>query len=547
MMEITVFAQRTIYKGAFVILLAASISGFGCAGGLTSRRDLPRGGNVAQVQRQETGRNAVTASNAIADSLSAAEKSLAAATNEQASSTERERALIAYNDAVARLVLGLQKSAVFTGKQIIIPAAKGTYKVTIAEGEGFVDPAKFQRFLIASEIPRKHLKHDVRRDGLGGQMVGVIQPAPGQAQHCPPQGWAEPVTAVAEFSRPSPAGETKVVLSFLDPQVKDHVTVDHKRFPLAGDFTAPLAYYPRLNEMLFGFAAMLRSDKSASRSGIYFYEPYNPEKIPVIFVHGLMSSPHAWIPFINELNSDPEFRRKYQAWVYFYPSGMPIAANAIRLRHALADISTRYPLKKNIVLVGHSMGGIISKMQVTNTGDKLWNGIFGKSAGLLNAQFPPDSLIKQALIFQANPKITRVIFISTPHLGSRLATLRISNICGSIIRMPSAALHGFKPEYRSVLRGIEPSMRSVPNSIVGLSPKSPLLINLHKLAPAVPYHSIIGNQGKNDGALRDSSDGIVPYWSSHLPGAESEIIVPTGHDAFDHPHSVAEVLRILEM
>ncbi len=546
-MDIPVFTKWKIRKGASVLLLAASLSGFGCAGERTARRELMSGGNGALDQRHDPGHSAVGASKSIAVSLSNAEESLALATNEQASSPERAQALIAYNESVARLVMGLQKSAVFTGKPVIIPAAKGTYKVTLARGGGLVDPAKFQRFLTASEIPEKSLKHDVRRDGLGGQMVGVIQPAPGEAQNCPPQGWAEPVTAVAEFSKPSPSGETTVSLSFLDPQVKDHVTVDHKRFPLAADFTAPLAYYPQLNEMLFGFAAMLRSDKSATRSGIYFYEPYNPKKIPVLFVHGLMSSPHAWIPFINELNSDPEFRRKYQAWVYFYPSGMPIAANAIRLRRALVDLSNRYPLKKNIVLVGHSMGGIIAKMQVTSTGDKLWNGIFGKMAGPLSAQFPPDSLIKQALVFQANPKITRIIFISTPHLGSRLATLRISNICGSIIRMPSAALHGFNPEYRSVLRGIEPSMRSVPNSIVGLSPKSPLLINLHKLAPAVPYHSIIGNQGKNEGALRDSSDGIVPYWSSHLPGAESEIIVPTGHNAFDHPRSVAEVLRILEM
>ncbi len=189
------------------------------------------------------------------------------------------------------------------------------------------------------------------------------------------------------------------------------------------------------------------------------------------------------------------------------------------------------------------MGGILTQMQVTNTGRVLWDTVFGKNADSVYKMFPQNSMVKQALIFKANPDISRVVFFSTPHLGSKLADLKISWIVGSLIRMPANLARNFSPQMRTILQTINPGVRSIPSSIIGLSPKNPLLKGLAKLPITVPYYSIVGNQGKDNLPLADTTDGIVPYWSSHMDGAQSELVVPTGHNSFDNPKSEEELLR----
>lgn len=479
--------------------------------------------------------------------LSAAERALALASDKSAPAGERAEAVQIYNQAVAGGVLALQKQDLLPqggGTARVFPGAGEAYQLRITRSGGQKNPADFDRLIASEKISRKHLKADIERGGLGGTFVAVKGKARMPALYQPQKGFAEPVTAIATFGKGTKAG-TPVELAFFDPRTKEKIAADGATFPVAGDFTAPLAYFPRAG-LPFGIAAMFFSEITARRAGLYFCEPYDPDKIPVVFVHGLMSSPHAWLSFINELNRDPEFRRRYQPWVFFYPSGAPIAGTALLLRRSLADVASHYPLKRNIVLIGHSMGGILSRLQVTDSGDKLWNELFGERADEVRREFPDDSLLKRALIFRANPYVSRVIFIATPHRGSDLATLRISALAASLIRLPVILVKQIDTKMRAVLQGIDPSLRSAPNSITGLSPKSKLLQSVSKLEIAVPYYCIIGNRGRDSGPLADSSDGVVPYWSSHLDGAQSETIVPTGHDAFNCPQAVDEVLHILE-
>ena len=77
----------------------------------------------------------------------------------------------------------------------------------------------------------------------------------------------------------------------------------------------------------------------------------------------------------------------------------------------------------------------------------------------------------------------------------------------------------------------------------GLSPTNPLYKALDRIPIAIPHHTIIGDRGKGD--TPNSSDGVVPYSSSHLAGAESEVIVPDGHGGFKHPLAIQELRRIL--
>ena len=482
--------------------------------------------------------------------LAAAENSLTLASEQSTSEQTKAEAVRIYNKAVTESILSLTKGKVslLAADGSTIRKGDKTYQLQIiTAGPAIRNPSGFDRLIPAEKIRWKQLKRDVQQAGIGAPFVGLQNSPKTKTTNRPPFGFAEPLTAIASFGKKSSSGERAVGISLLDPRKLNFVTLDKKIFPLRGDFTAPLAFFPKKDGILFGFLSMIQSDRVASREGIYFTEPYDPDKIPVLFVHGLASSPHAWMEFINNLNASPEFRRHYQVWVYLYPSGTPIVVNALRLRTAIADIAEHYPLKHKIVIIGHSMGGILARLQVSSSGDIFWNTLFGAKAQTMRAEFPDDSLIKKVLFFQASTHVGRVIFIATPHRGSNLALIPIASLPSALIRMPNALIREFNSKLKYALKMIDPSMKSIPTSISGLSPKSPVLKAMDKLPLDVPYHSIIGNRGLDTQPLSQSSDGIVPYWSSHLEGAESEVIVPTGHDAFKSPASVNEVLRILKL
>ncbi|MEO6845929.1 MAG: alpha/beta fold hydrolase [Chthoniobacterales bacterium] len=535
---------------AFGIAIVCAMHVTGCA---TPPRQKPidaRAAQANQMLQHADRKRAQDPAQAMGVYLSVAEKSLALTTDKTESAAVRTQAERIYNTAVTDCALTLQKLKPTSahGSYWTFSDGHTTYKLRIASsgGTGVENPARFDRLMNSRDVKRKHLNSDTERAGIGGTLLGIQDSAKTNVPHRPPNGFAEPLTAVIAFGKPSHGGDT-AELSFYDPRVRDHVTLNNKTYPLKGDFTAPLAFFPKPRG-IFGIVAMLRSDRVVNKAGLYFCEPYNPNKIPVLFVHGLMSSPHTWINFINELNNDPEFRRHYQSWLFLYPSGAPIGGTAMKLREDLATAATHYPLKHNLIIVGHSMGGILTRMQVTDTSNRqLWNGVFGKASDQFYAVFPSNSLIKKALIFKANPYVTRVIYISTPHQGSDLATLRISQLGSMLIRLPAKLIKALDPQTKQALKSVSPQLRTAPNSILSLSPKSPLLKTLSNLPMTVPCHSIIGNRGKDNEPLAKTSDGVVPYWSSHVAAAKSEIIVPTGHDAFNNPRSVKEVLRILKL
>src|SRR5213595_1763464 len=105
----------------------------------------------------------------------------------------------------------------------------------------------------------------------------------------------------------------------------------------------------------------LRSAHYEKKTGLYFLQPYDPDRIPVVFVHGLISTPFSWVQTINGLQADPEIRKRYQFWVFAYPTGNPVLYSALRLREELAKVDKLYPDHKGYVLVGHSMGDCFRK------------------------------------------------------------------------------------------------------------------------------------------------------------------------------------------
>jgi pimeloyl-ACP methyl ester carboxylesterase len=251
-----------------------------------------------------------------------------------------------------------------------------------------------------------------------------------------------------------------------------------------------------------------------------------------------------WRPTIDAIQSDPELRGKFQFWFFSYPTGDPIVLSALRLRESLAQAYQLYPRTKGMILIGHSMGGLLSRLQSTDSKRVLWDGVFRNDADQLYATLPPDSIVKKALIFDANPRVKRIVFICVPHRGSYLATSWVGVIGVSLIRLPKAIISRAESILLSpLLKDI--GYKRLPTGINGLSPRSPLLRPLDTLPINAPYYSIIGDRGRGDSP--NSSDGVVPYWSSHLADAQSELIVPGPHGSYALPQTIAELKRILRL
>jgi hypothetical protein len=444
-----------------------------------------------------------------------------------------------YNKAAADLTVLLRTAdgGAMWNRPLTLSSGGKIYHLRFAKGSrnGVWDPAHFTSFTPADEVKLKTIENRNSQDGVGGALVGVRKSDPPE-HFSPLVGIAAPVTALLDFKG------SNVTLSLVDPTEMPKTRDAGKVRTLNADFSAPLAYYPQKSEMWEGLMGAIRVDAYMKTTGLYMLQPYDPDRIPLIFVHGLISTPRMWRNVINEIEMDPKLRGRYQCWVFGYPTGNPPAYSALRFREELARVHQLYPKSKRSVLVSHSMGGLLSRMQVTTVKREDWDIIGKERAGQFFANVKKDSLVDRATVFQANPDVARVIFICTPHLGSEMALGSLGAIGMRLISLPvdlTKTVVGSVGNSLSIITGTE----RVPNSVSGLSPKNPTLRVLASQPMTVPHHSIIGDRGKND--TPNSSDGVVNYWSSHVHTAKSEKIVPGPHGACELPETIAELRRIL--
>jgi pimeloyl-ACP methyl ester carboxylesterase len=241
-------------------------------------------------------------------------------------------------------------------------------------------------------------------------------------------------------------------------------------------------------------------------------------------------------------------RDHYQFWVYSYPSGYPYPYSAALFRQDLNGIDRAFPNHKRLVLVGHSMGGMICRLMITDAGDKIWRDFFSAPPAKTPLESDTRKLLEESLIFNHRRDVERAIFISTPHRGSKLASSWIGRIGAALVRTPQ--------KFTSIYASTEPlliadpaarPLKRMPNSVDTLQPNDRFVQAVDKLpiTPGIPYHSIMGDRGR--GNTPNSSDGIVPYWSSHLEGARSELVVHSDHGAQYNPDAIREVERILRV
>jgi pimeloyl-ACP methyl ester carboxylesterase len=261
----------------------------------------------------------------------------------------------------------------------------------------------------------------------------------------------------------------------------------------------------------------------------------------------LKDSNATWTPMLNKLRGDRVIRQHYQFWFYSYPTGYPYPYSAALLRQELDAVEKRFPKMKPMVVIGHSMGGCISRLLLTDSGNEICMKIFGRP--LDEVPLSPDvhEYFRQELFFKHRPEVGRVIFIASPLKGSNMATGLISTLANMIIREPTTSSQASEEMLRHTnIKETELKPMRRANSVDSLSPNSRFMhaVNAIPMTPGVPYNTIIGDRGRGDSP--NSSDGVVPYWSSHIKGAESEHIVPSDHSAHQDPHAIAEVLRILK-
>jgi pimeloyl-ACP methyl ester carboxylesterase len=268
----------------------------------------------------------------------------------------------------------------------------------------------------------------------------------------------------------------------------------------------------------------------------------------VIFVHGLQETGASWTPMIDTLRNDPWIRKHYQFWFFSYPSGYPYPYSAALFRRELDGVKRVFPNHKPVVLIGHSMGGMISQLMVTDSKDKIWRSYFATNPE--NTPLPNEVRreLEEAFVFNHRPDIERVIFISTPHRGSKLALGWIGRVGASFVKTPRPLQSVYAAAKPLLINDLSArSLKRMPNSVDTLEPNDRFVLAVDKLpiTPGIPYHSIMGDRGRGD--TPNSSDGIVPYWSSHLDGAKSELIVNSGHGAQYDPKAIREVARILKL
>jgi triacylglycerol esterase/lipase EstA (alpha/beta hydrolase family) len=459
------------------------------------------------------------------------------------SGTQSTPARQTYNSAAAELTVLLRSAdgGRLWNRSLTLTANKAAYHLRLQPAtHGVWSPDYFTSFALPATIKQKLIKKENRLDGVGGSLVGVRSVTP-RENFAPLKGISAPVTATLDFKK------NDAMLALRRPAKQPTAAVEGRVRPLAADFSAPISYYrPPGNLLLLGLGAMMRGSNYVDKTGLYFLQPYDPDRIPVVFVHGLMSTPFNWVQTINGLQADPEIRKHYQFWVFGYPTGNPILYSGLRLREELAKVDKLYPNHRPYVLVGHSMGGIVSHLQVTTLTRAMWERDLGDTAESVFARSKSDSIVVRSMTFQANPRVKRVVYVCTPHRGSTLATSGIGKFGVSLIALPFTLTSAMKDTLTSTELGqLTGSAKRLPNSITGLKPTNPTFVTLNKAPMTVTYHSIIGDRGKGDSP--NSTDGVVPYWSSHLDGAKSECIVPGPHGSCELPQTITELDRILKL
>jgi len=438
------------------------------------------------------------------------------------------------------------------------PLPFGTLRIDFDEKSLFWGNRVLIGFDSLADLRVNGLNNRYRMSGLGaplGARVSRTMEASGEGRDVVLDSVRVPVTALLRFETSrskSEEGEYFASLSVLDYSTASDVEIEDRVIPLEIEPTAALALQltedPPWQRELKGF---FKGDLAVGRLGISTLTPYRRGRIPIVLVHGTASSAGRWANLMNDLSNDPVLRRRYQAWLFTYNTGSPIAYSGWLLRDAIAklvqslDPDGRDPALRDLVVIGHSQGGLLAKLLVVDSGQRLWDLVIDEPPDEIELEPEHRALMEGSLLVEPSPFVKNVVFLSTPHRGSRLADFGLARLFGRFIRSPAnlvaamGDLFSNNPETEA-----QRALKKSTGSLGNMSPDSEFIQLLASLpiAPGISAHSIMGVQ---KGPIEEGGDGVVSYQSAHLDDVDSELVVKSGHSSQSNPLVVEEIRRIL--
>lgn len=461
------------------------------------------------------------------------------------------------------------------GQTIVVGSGANQFRFEV-EISGRWQDQQFERFEMVNDYQTSGLDNQYHTYGLGVPLIAVRKQ---QAINAPIEKYYPPnltlaMTAFCHFhpiasgppnpnSAESELNLRRAVLTLYDPLERSTVTADSQVVPLESDITTPLAYNlrdPVVNTGVLETASLLNAEWAPEFYGMYMLEPYDPTKIPVVMVHGLWSSPMTWVQMFNDLRANPEIHANYQFWFYSYPTGQPFWMSARMMRNDLVNVRRELdprgasPSLDQMILVGHSMGGLVSTLQTIESDNQFWDLVSHDAFDDFKGDIAGLKLLRELFYFSPNPSVRRVISIATPFSGSEFANSTTRWISKKLITLPQTETELLKKvANQNHSRLVDPAMLTTATSLDSLASGAPIfkVIESAQTGSGTTYHNIYGRIEKTRlvsfGRQPEfQGDGIVSLASANCPRAQSQLAVPEEHsDVHQNPACIYEVKRIL--
>jgi pimeloyl-ACP methyl ester carboxylesterase len=452
----------------------------------------------------------------------------------------------------------------------------GTVDIDVPDAELVWAGHRMKRFVAAADLSVEGLRNRYRRSGVGAPLSAELgaETDLAPAERFLP-GLRVPATVFFRFDDPRHSlsqGHLRAHVEIYTPDESATVSVDGRDVPVefetSSSLAASLAESPLWDFELKGFFSATFTPlehvvktavvgqkavtQEAADEGLLFLEPYRPGHIPVVLVHGTASSPARWANLVNELSNERAIGSRYQTWLFLYNTGNPIGYSAGLLRRALERAVDRFdpgghdPALRQMVVIGHSQGGLLTNLTAVDSGNRFWDQISRVPLDQLQLSDSVRDTLRMSAFFTPEPFVRRVVFLCTPQRGSYLASLSLAGMVSDFVALPSNLTQVvgelvLQNKDKLALR----SLARLPTSIDNMTPGNFFIRTLADLpiSPGIHAHSIIAVRG--DGPLSKESDGVVRYRSAHLDGVDSELVVHSGHSAQDLPATIEEIRRIL--
>ena len=471
--------------------------------------------------------------------------------------TQRETVEI-YNTSLQELLRLARDSGDYQlGKPMRMPISKQLVDVDVPFPSPWISKDQLGAFDFVSNYELKNLRNRHTKPGVGVPIMvrraRTISSDPLEGYYA--EGLSLPVTVVARFAATAweRNNDETVTIQLFDPRESDGVVVNNNLLPLESDLSTPLAWYltdPK--KKLLETFAFFRSDRAQNLEGLHMITPFDPDRIPVLMVHGIWSSTNTWMEMFNDLQSDPVIRDKYQFWFYQYPTGEPLTFAAANLRDRIKEMRIKCdPHGQNekldqTVVVGHSMGGLMAFLLTIDSEDKLWNGLSKLPVEQIKGNQDTHNQIKRVFFFETDRSIDRVVTIAAPFNGSGYSNTFTRWLGGSLVSLPNTTSNLSELIFRQNNQSTWDRIFAPRTSLDSLK-KNSAVLNLvnHSTTPDdVKHHNIVGvSKGQS---LENWTDGVVRFRSASRNDADSQVQVTASHsDVQRHPKTIAEVRRVL--